>query len=139
MSTTYLRPGETPTAPPTPLMACCTSSIGPLCGHHVTIYGPAHFAPAYVYQLRTGMIADFERVMSGEVIYREVQAVRPILSGVWGVTIMGHEHLMNAAATVRVAGTDAVTRRRLAEMGVSVPRITVRPWVYGQPESGVTS
>jgi hypothetical protein len=111
-----LNPWETPAAPATPLMACCTSRFGPLCAHHVKVYGPAHFAPAYVHQLRVGMVlADFEATATGEVLYREVTEVRSLLGNACTLTMAGQEHLVHAYGTLNVSQSDAVTRRRVSE------------------------
>jgi hypothetical protein len=116
---TKLNPWESPTAPASPLWACCTSSIGPLCEHGPTLYGPPHFAPAYVSQLSAGMVADFEMVSMGEVRCRVVTEVTPLLGTVYVVALDDTmSRPMHAVDTLRVAQADAVTRRRVSEMGL---------------------
>lgn len=115
---TKLNPWESPTAPASPLWACCTSEFGPVCGHAVTLFGPAHFRPVYVKNLSKGDVADMESAATGEVTYHAVSSVWAALHMVYVVAINGTKRPMHAYDALRVAGTDAVTRRRIADAGV---------------------
>jgi hypothetical protein len=115
MTEIKLNPWETPAAPPSPLRACCTSSIGPVCGHNVTLYGPAHFRSVPVTEMRPGDVCDFQRWATGEVFYRAVAEVTRPAPGIVTIEFEGGGYWeLAASAQARIAGSDAVTRRRIA-------------------------
>jgi hypothetical protein len=112
-----LYPGEARTAPPSPLWACCISSIGPLCQHAPTIHGPAHFAPVDVPQVRAGMVLDFQKWATGDVFYMAVETATEIAPGCVAITFVGGGYwTLSDASQVRVAQPDAVTRLRMADV-----------------------